>query len=40
MNSRCDECVNKGACEECRENPKWANVPKFFSIYGLYPNLP
>ncbi len=40
MNNRCDECVNKSACEECRENPKWANVPKFSKFMTYIPTCP
>lgn len=40
MHYRCDECVNKSACEECRENPKWANVPKFSKFMAYTPTCP
>ena len=40
MNNRCDECVNKSACEDCRDNPKWANVPKFSKFRAYIPTCP
>lgn len=40
MNSRCDKCVNKTACEDCIDNPKWANVPKSSKFIAYIPTCP
>lgn len=36
MSNKCDNCVtNKSLCNNCSDNPKYANIPKY-SLYMEY----
>ena len=41
MNNRCDKCVaDKSLCDNCRDNPKYADYPKFSKFMAYIPVCP